>query len=217
MYSLRFLSGRLIAVVLLALAGLAVTAPGAAAVPPAKERLDAYLAGLDTLSAGFRQITLSADGGRMVESAGNFYLKRPGRFRWEYSAPMEQVIVADGSRVWLHDLELDQVSHQSQDRALNGTPAQILATSDPIERHFDVFGWEAGDDRDWVELRPKGGNGEVVRIRIGFEGERLDTLLMEDSFGQITRLSFFDLKRNPKLSDDLFRFDTATGGDFLQF
>jgi outer membrane lipoprotein carrier protein len=57
----------------------------------------------------------------------------------------------------------------------------------------------------------------VVRIRIGFDGERLDTLLMEDSFGQITRLSFFDIERNPTLDAKLFQFDTSVGGDFLQF
>lgn len=210
-------AGRLLAALCLLLLALSLAMPAAAAAPPAKDRLDAYLKGLSTLSAGFRQITLAADGGRMVESAGNFYLKRPGRFRWEYQSPVDQVIVADGDRVWLHDRELDQVSHQGQSQALDGTPAQLLATDEPIERHFDVYGWDAGDERDWVELRPKGGSGDVVRIRIGFDGERLDTLLMEDSFGQITRLSFFDIQRNPALDEKLFRFDTSVGGDFLQF
>jgi outer membrane lipoprotein carrier protein len=213
----RFPAGRLMAVFVFLLFAGSLALPAAAAAPPAKERLDAYLKGLNTLSAGFRQITLAADGGRMMESKGNFYLKRPGRFRWEYQSPVDQLIVADGDRVWLHDRELDQVSHQGQQQALNGTPAQLLATDEPIERHFEVYGWDAGDDREWVELRPKAGSGDVVRIRIGFDGERLDTLLMEDSFGQITRLSFFDIERNPTLDAKLFQFDTSVGGDFLQF
>ena len=195
---------------LLALTSIALAAPSGEA------RLKDYLKGLNTLTSEFRQYTLSADGGRMIESEGTFYLQRPGRFRWEYRAPMEQVIVADGDRVWLHDIELDQISHQSQSSALDGTPAQLLASNEPIDRHFEIFTWDPGDGRDWVELQPKKADGQVTRIRIGFIGEALDTLLMEDSFGQITRFSFLDTKRNPKLDAKLFKLDRPIGGDFLE-
>ncbi len=206
--------GRMLKVVvtaaLLALTGLALAAPSGEA------RLKNYLKGLNTLSSEFRQYTLSADGGRMIESEGTLYLQRPGRFRWEYRAPMEQVIVADGDRVWLHDIELDQISHQSQSSALDGTPAQLLASNEPIDRYFEIFTWDPGDGRDWVELQPKKADGQVTRIRIGFIGEALDTLLMEDSFGQITRFSLLDTKRNPKLDPKLFKLDRPIGGDFLE-
>lgn len=188
----------------------------ALAAPSGEARLKDYLKGLNTLTSEFRQYTLSADGGRMIESEGTFYLQRPGRFRWEYRAPMEQVIVADGDRVWLHDIELDQISHQSQSSALDGTPAQLLASNEPIDRHFEIVTWDPGDGRDWVELQPKKADGQVTRIRIGFIGEALDTLLMEDSFGQITRFSFLDTKRNPKLDAKLFKLDRPIGGDFLE-
>jgi outer membrane lipoprotein carrier protein len=177
--------------------------------------LRAYLAGLSTLSAEFRQITLSSDGGRVIDSEGTLYLKRPGRFRWEYRSPAAQVIVADGDRVWLHDIELDQISHQSQDRALGGTPAQLLASDDPIEDHFRILPWDAGDERQWVELQPREEGGQVSKIRIGFIGDELDTLLMEDSFGQITRFSFTEPRRNPMLKEDLFRLERPIGGDYL--
>ena len=152
-----------------------------------------------------------------MESQGTLYLKRPGKFRWEYDAPIKQLIVADGKQVWLHDLELDQVSHQSEGKALDGTPAQLLTSEEPIERQFKVSPWNNGDEREWVELQPKAKDSQVTRIRIGFVGERLDTLLMEDSFGQLTRFTFTGTKRNPTLDDKLFRFKQPTGGNFLQF
>lgn len=186
------------------------------AAPSGEERLRGYLKGLDTLSAEFQQYTLSADGGRMIESEGTLYLQRPGRFRWEYRAPLEQVIVADGSRVWLHDIELDQISHQSQASALDGTPAQLLASDEPIETHFQILAWDPGDGRDWVELQPRDPESQVTRIRIGFIGADLDTLLMEDSFGQLTRFSFLTSKRNPKLDAKLFKMEQPIGGDFLE-
>jgi outer membrane lipoprotein carrier protein len=195
------------------LSGLLSAGPAAAA---GAERLERYLKGLRTLTSEFEQITLSADGGRMVESQGTLYLKRPGRFRWEYRKPVEQIIVADGKRVWLHDLELDQVSHQSQNSALEGTPAQLLAADDPIERHFRVLPWDGGEGRQWVELQPRDPDSQVVKIRIGFIGEKLDTLLMEDSFGQLTRFSFTKTRRNRALDNSLFRLDQPVGGDFLE-
>lgn len=189
---------------------------GPAAAEAGAERLEGYLKGLRTLSSRFDQTTLSADGGRMAKSNGTLYLQRPGKFRWEYDSPIKQIIVADGKRVWLHDLELDQVSHQGQSKALNGTPAQLLAAEEPVDRHFKVSPWDGGDEREWVELQPKKADTQVVRIRIGFMGNRLDTLLMEDSFGQLTRINFTGTKRNPSLNDNLFRIDESTGGEFLQ-
>jgi outer membrane lipoprotein carrier protein len=186
------------------------------AAPSGEERLRTYLSNLATLSAEFRQFTLSADGGRMIESEGTLYLHRPGRFRWEYREPMAQLIVADGKRIWLHDIELDQISHQNQSRALDGTPAQLLASDEPIERYFEILNWDPGDGRDWVELQPRKADGQVTRIRIGFIGDALDTLLMEDSFGQITRFSFLATRRNPKLDEGLFKLDLPPGGDFLE-
>jgi outer membrane lipoprotein carrier protein len=188
----------------------------AGAPVPAAERLEKYLDGLSTLTAEFEQISLVADGGRMIESEGTLYLKRPGRFRWEYRTPVKQVIVADGKRVWLHDLELEQVSHQDQDSALGGTPAQLLAGDGPVERHFTVHPWDGGAGREWLELQPKDENSQVVKLRIGFVGDALDTLLMEDSFGQVTRFTFSRVKRNPELDDGLFKLDQSIGGDFLQ-
>jgi len=117
--------------------------------------------------------------------------------------------------VWLHDLELDQISNQSQDRALRGTPAEVLAGGAPIERQFKVLPWDGGDGRDWVELQPKAEDTQVVKIRIGFLGDHLDTLLMEDSFGQLTRFTFTDTKRNPPLADSLFHLNLPPGGNFL--
>lgn len=180
------------------------------------ERLQGYLRGIKSLVSDFNQITLNADGDRAVESRGTFYLRRPGRFRWEYKRPVRQVIVADGKRVWLHDLDLNQVSHQSQAKALGGTPAQLLVIEGPIDRHFRVIPWDAGDDREWVELRPKTKDTQVVRIRIGFIGKHLDTLVMEDSFGQRTHFTFTGTKRNPRLDEGLFRFDASTVVDFLE-
>ena len=39
----------------------------------------------------------------MQETRGNFVFQRPGRFRWVYDKPADQMIVGDGPRVWIYD------------------------------------------------------------------------------------------------------------------
>ncbi len=180
------------------------------------DELKSYLRGLNSLSADFRQITLSADGSQMIESTGTFYLLRPNRFRWDYEAPNEQQIVADGSRIYVHDKDLNQVTHSSQRKILDGTPAQLLASEKPVEDYFELRTLDEGDGRTWIELTPKTEDTEVVKLRIAFIDGRLDTLLMEDRFGQLTRFIFEDLKRNPPLDYAMFRFERPPGSDFLQ-
>ncbi|MBK1718816.1 outer membrane lipoprotein chaperone LolA [Thiocystis violacea] len=208
----RLFPGRsaLIAVLVLATAGGAIAAEGA-------QRVDDYLKDLDSLQADFEQYTFNADRTQMREARGTLYLQRPGRFRWEYAGPNRQIIIADGKRVYLHDLELKQVSHQSQGQALRGTPALLLANAEPIEKHFSARSIESTDGRDWVELIPKDPDTDVVRIEIGFGKDTLDSLIMEDGFGQETRLNFTGARRNVALKPELFKIDQRTVDDFLPF
>ncbi len=181
------------------------------------QRIDAYLKGLNSLKADFEQFTFNAERTRMLEARGTFYLQRPGRFRWEYQTPQRQIIIADGQRVYVHDLDLNQVSHQSQAKALRGTPALLLANAEPIETHFTTRSLASSDGRDWVELLPKDPETEVVRIELGFKGDRLESLIMADSFGQETRLNFSRIEANPPLDSNLFRIDQRAVNEFLSF
>jgi len=91
-----------------------------------------------------------------------------------------------------------------------------LASDEPVEDYFTLSNLDEGDGRTWVELIPKTEDTEVVKLRIAFVDGQLDTLLMEDRFGQLTRFIFTDLKRNPQLDYAMFRFERPAGSDFLQ-
>lgn len=188
-------------------------APAAAA---GVEEVTDYLRGLNSLQADFRQITIPADGGAALEASGTFYLLRPNRFLWEYEDPSTQRILADGKRVYMHDTELNQVTHRSQKQILDGTPAQLLASREPPEKYFDISNLKRDDHRTWAELIPKTQDTDVAKLQIGFVDGELDTLLMEDRFGQLTRFIFTDVDRNPQLQYSMFRFERPAGADFLQ-
>jgi outer membrane lipoprotein carrier protein len=169
------------------------------------QQLEAFLKDLTSLKADFEQ-TLQQDDDHAYVSRGVFYLKRPGLLRWEYITPSEQLIVADGDRIWLHDIELEQVSHRSQKAALVGTPAQVLSDQAPITEHFQVNDLGEVDGLNWVELLPKGKESQFASLRLALIDNRLQRIEMIDNFGQTTRFVFDNLQRNPSLEASLFTF-----------
>ncbi|MES9850359.1 MAG: outer membrane lipoprotein carrier protein LolA [Candidatus Thiodiazotropha sp. L084R] len=171
------------------------------------QQLEAFLQDLKTLKADFRQTLQQPDYDQVFGSNGVFYLKRPGQLRWEYQTPSQQLIVADGSRVWLHDIELEQVSHRSQDAVLKGTPAQLLSDLGPVSQHFDVN--ELGDEGNltWLELIPKAEEAQFSSVRLALNDNSLERMEMFDNFGQVTRFFFDNMLRNPELNDSLFEFE----------
>jgi outer membrane lipoprotein carrier protein len=169
-------------------------------------QLKNFLAGLDTLQAEFNQTILPAGEDTVYATSGVFYLQRPGKLRWEYEDPATQIIVADGKRIWLHDIELEQVSHRSQRAALEGTPAQLLSSTAPLEESFEMHEEGVIEEVTWLELLPKDKDAQFAKVRLGFQENELLQMEMFDSFGQVTRFFFFNMTRNPSLSSELFVF-----------
>jgi len=178
------------------------------------DQLRAFLQGLETFKAEFTQQVVGNPQSGVLTSEGTLYLQRPGRFRWEYRIP-PQLVVADGRRVWLYDQDLDQVSHQSQRRALKGTPAQLLVETVPLERYFEISDLERGGDLAWVRLRPLEQESEFVQILLGFADNQLQELEMADQFGQTTYFRFRAMERNPVIDPELFVFRPPPGIDVL--
>jgi outer membrane lipoprotein carrier protein len=182
----------------------------------AENPLVRFLDGLKTLQADFAQTVLTPGAGDNLRiSRGTFYLSRPNHFRWSYTQPAGQVVVADGSRVWLYDPDLSQVSNESQEEALRGTPAQVLSDTGPVDRHFEIVDLGERAGLAWIEMIPRSKQSEIVKVLVAFDGERLERLEMIDTFGQITRFRFSHVERNPVLSPTLFRFDPPPDVDIL--
>jgi len=149
------------------------------------------------------------------EASGTLAFLRPGRFRWTYAKPYAQLIVGDGSKVWIYDEDLNQVTVRRLDRALGSTPAALLAGSGEIERAFELSDQGEKDGLEWVEARPRDKDSNFETIRMGFGSSGLETMELADSFGQTTVLKFTDMRRNPKLAPGLFKFVPPKGADVI--
>lgn len=181
----------------------------------ALEQFRSFMAETDSARAAFEQKVYDK-GGRMTQEAkGSFVFRRPGRFRWVYDKPADQVIVGDGERVWIYDRELNQVTVRKLSTALGSTPAALLAGSADVAKAFEMS--EAGrrDGLAWLEAVPRDREAGFERVRIGFGAQGLEAMELVDHFGQTTRLRFSKLVRNPKVDPGEFRFDPPKGADVL--
>lgn len=200
-----------------AVAALLLIVIGPASAGTARDRLDAFLHDLASLEGRFRQVLLDDQGQPVDESSGTVYLQRPGRFRWDYTEPFPQLIVADGERVWLFDPGLEQVTVRPQSQAMGTTPAALLASTQPVDESFEVTELERDEEGStWLALEPRDSASSFETIRIGFGEQGLQAMELRDSFGQTTRIEFSDIRRNPQLDAALFRFTPPAGVDVIQ-
>jgi len=182
-------------------------------------------AGLDALNrfhkevnafqADFSQVLKDAMGNTVQESSGKVWIKRPGLFRWEYSDPYPQVIVADGERIWIHDPELDQVTVKEAAKAMGNAPALVLSGKHPLSRDFKLTEIDRGDNLQWVSLVPKKEDTEFSEISVAFDQSKISVLELKDNLGQRTQIRFHQLKINTIVDDKKFRFTMPPGTDLI--
>lgn len=179
------------------------------------DRFKAFLRTTQAARANFEQKVQDRSGKLVQESKGSFVFLRPGRFRWEYAMPVDQLIVGDGERVWIYDRDLSQVTVRRISKALGSTPAALLAGSADVEKAFELS--EAGerDGLEWLEAKPKDKEAGFERIRMGFNVAGVEAMELTDHFGQTTLLRFSRLQRNPKVDPAEFRFEPPKGADVL--
>ena len=204
---------------LTALALAAVLLPWAAlpdepADASAAGRLEAALKGVTSFRAEFRQTVTNAAGQQTESAEGTVALARPGRFRWDYRVP-EQLIVSDGTTVWLYDADLAQVTVRPAAEALVGTPALLLSGQADLRAEFDVSDGGTDDGLAWCLLAPRDAQSDFRELRVGIGDGLLRRMVLVDRLGQTTRLDFDRIERNPRLDPEGFRFSPPPGVDVV--
>jgi outer membrane lipoprotein carrier protein len=104
---------------------------------------------------------------------------------------------------------------RAMSQALGATPASLLA-GNAIEKDFELSAAPAKDGLDWVQAQPRGKDGSVQSLRIGFKGRTLAALEIVDAFGQRSLLQFSAVEANARLADELFRFAAPKGVDVIE-
>jgi outer membrane lipoprotein carrier protein len=197
-----------VAAALLCLAAMAARAD-------AVDTLREFVRDVKSGRASFTQTVTSTDGARKKTSSGQFEFARPNRFRFAYSKPFEQLIVADGQKVWIYDVDLNQASSRRLAQALGATPAALLAGGS-LDAEFALEPLPARDGLEWALATPKAKDGPFQSMRVGFRGKELAAVEITDSFGQLSLLQFSQYQANTPIVAERFRFVPPAGADVIE-
>ncbi len=166
-----------------------------------------------------RLVKADSDSGNMRMSnaaSGSFTFARPGKFIWTYQKPYEQLLQADGDKLYIYDKDLNQVTIRPLGNAIGSSPAAILFGSNDLEKNFTLSEAGTRDGIEWLQAIPKTKDTNFEKIGIGLKDGMPVAMELRDSFGQVSLLSFTRFEKNPSLSATQFRFVIPKGADVLQ-
>lgn len=205
----------LLAALLLACSPASAQSPGDAPTTAGLDSLRQFLDDTETLQANFFQELLGPDGEVIELASGTLSIKRPGRFLWRYAEPIEQLVIADGTNLWIYDVELEQATVTLLDDVAAASPAMLLSGEAALDEEFDVIESFDADDVRWVRLAPKSESSDFRQVLIGFRGEILSELRLLDGLDQHTTIELVDLEINMDLADTVFDFLPPPGVDVI--
>jgi outer membrane lipoprotein carrier protein len=185
-------------------------------VLPAQE-LSNLIHHMNSMQADFVQNTYDNYQKPIQQSHGRMSLKRPGQFRWQVMKPIPQLMIANQSRLWIYDEDLEQVTIRSLKQAAGETPGLLLSHEDNnIEKDFTItlLKQSTAKKRCFL-LVPKKPDSMFASIQICFLNNNLQEMQFEDHLGHRTRIIFNNIKINIPLSASLFIFKSNSHIDVI--
>jgi len=167
-------------------------------------KVSRFFNNLENLRGNFVQTT--SDNKRM---RGTFFVKRPGRLRFEYNRPSRQLIVSDGSMLAIQDLEI----HTDDRIALDQTPFRLLLRKDvDLLRDASIVEVQEADDLIILALQDKSPDapGQIRLFLTKTPELELREWVTTDSQGSDTRVEVANLARPEDLDLELFRVISPT-------
>jgi outer membrane lipoprotein carrier protein len=188
----------------------------------ALEQFKSFVATTKAAKGEFTQRQVQADGANGGDmklsnpSSGTFQFARPGKFIWTYQKPYEQLLQADGEKLYIYDKDLNQVTVKKLGNALGSSPAAILFGSNDLEKNFTLKDAGTKDGMEWLQATPKAKDTTFDHIGIGLRNGVPVAMELRDSFGQVSLLTFTKFEKNPPIAENQFKFVVPKGADVFQ-
>lgn len=193
--------------------------PVQAAVSPediASRKLTQLLNGITGMSARFQQQVKNAGGEEIQRTQGLMKLKRPGKFYWYTQVPFEQKITSDGKRMWIYDIDLEQVIIQDVAPELGQTPANLLSGQpEKMVQGFKVSGRESIGGIWHFSLLSRHKQAIFISLELQFKQQTLVFMRLTDNLNQVTEVQFEGIKLNPVFSENIFSLSFPEGLDII--
>ena len=181
----------------------------------ARDALKQFVDRVQTLSADFKQVQTDDKGAVVKSQTGHMWIKRPGRFRWDYDKPYKQTIVCDGDKIWVYDPDLQQVTVRAAKQALAGSPAALLSQRGALTDAFALSdeGSDAGAQK--IRMTPKSKNSDFQSIELWLKDGVPVHMAFHDQLGDVTDVRFDNLQVNKSVAPDHFKFTVPKGVDVV--
>lgn len=202
-------------ILLQTMVGLSLAVSALTAMAGDRAKLNEFFTQVNTMQAQFNQEVFDDKGKLRQKSTGSVFLSRPGRFSWEYRAPEPHRIVADGKNVWVHDVELDQVTVKPMSQALSAAPVGLLLNKQPVEQQFRVTDLEPSGGMEWFNLVPHRRDSDFTAMDLGVTARGIQEMILRDKFGQETKIRFSGMSINPNIPPNRFQFTPPAGVDVI--
>lgn len=183
----------------------------------AVQQLDKFFSEVNSFQGQFLQTVFNENDEVIQDAKGNIALDKPGRFRWQYTQPYPQLILADGEYLWIYDEELLQAIAKPIDVALGNAPIMLLTDIRPLAEDFEIMEAPTRDGLNWVELVPLIQDTEFHRIQIGLDAKGIQKMVLHDYFSQKTVIEFINLEMNVKFPNEYFTFTAPEGVDVVGY
>jgi outer membrane lipoprotein carrier protein len=190
--------------------------PFSANAAPSDE-LAQLLNSVRSMKANFTQLTYNNKGKVTQRAYGRMAMQRPGRFRWDVTKPIPQLIIANQTKLWIYDPDLQQVTVRSLQKAAGETPALLLSHDNSmLGTHFNVKTLpNDAKQRHWFVLSPKKADDMFVSIRMGFSGNQILEMRLQDNLGHTTIIQFQNIQQNVNVPASLFVFKPSKKIDVI--
>lgn len=181
-----------------------------------KAELERILRDTQRMQGKFTQLVISEGGRRTEPAVGQFWIEKPGKFRWDYTSPYVQQIVSDGESVWFYDPDLEQVTVKPAASDDGVSPLSIIGNERPLDDAFMVQEKGRIDAIDWLELFPIVDQSNYQSIHVGITDGKLVRMVLNDQFGQSTRLLFSGVDNESSIDAGIFTFQAPPGVDVFE-
>lgn len=177
------------------------------------------------IQANFIQLSLIKSIGQTKETRGLVFFQKPGKMRWEYTEPTQQLLVSDGKTFWLYVPDDEQVIVQQAEEAYGSkTPIVFLSGMGKLQNDF-YMKLLPPETNPYVqtaahrlELLPKEPQPDVAKLILTVAADSFQIIhtAVYDPYGNITDVYLQDIEVNFGLPGDLFTFEIPAGVDVIQ-
>ncbi len=215
--------GGLLAVALWTMTAMAQATPAA---PAGGASLEDILSGVENRYAGvgftarFDQRSILKAMDVTDTASGTIAVKRPGKMRWTYEVPEKQVIISDGTDLWIYKPEENQVAvGRAPSFFAGGKGAGFLSDMRQLREKFDIR-LESGQPGGphVLNLKPRGSGLDVtaIHLTVSAPGYDITRIVTYNAYGDENRIDLKEIRHEDAIDDALFTFEIPEGTDVLQ-